>query len=323
MNVKKILETAIANNQTRFAFELLPPLKGAGLEGIYSAIDPLVEFDPAYINITFHRESIKETVDEMGNRDCHVVRRRPGTVGVSAAIHRRYGITTVPHLICGGLTKYDIEDALIDMDFLGIDNVLALQGDKSLNEKHFTAHPQGHAHAVDLVKQIDMMNRGIFVDGEAKILHNTRFSIGVAGYPERHFAAKSDKSDIDYLKAKIDAGADYIVTQMFFDNRHFFDFVERCTKAGINVPIIPGIKPLSTQRQLTLLPDTFSIEIPEKLQKKVLSAGEQSQAIRQIGIEWAIEQSLELKAAKVPVLHFYTMSNTSNIKEIASAIWTQ
>ncbi|MFI3281559.1 MAG: methylenetetrahydrofolate reductase [Rikenellaceae bacterium] len=321
MRVSELLDSAIAEGRTRFAFELLPPLKGAGLDGIYSAIDPLMEFDPAYINITFHREGIKETINELGASEWHVLRRRPGTVGVSAAIERKYGIPTVPHLICGGLSKYDIEDALIDMEFLGLENVLALQGDRSQNERVFMPHQQGHSHAIDLVRQIVDMNRGIFVDGEAKETHRTNFSIGVAGYPEKHFAAKSLESDIANLKAKVDAGAQYIVTQMFFDNAVYFDFVERCRAAGITVPIIPGLKPLSTIRQLTLLPATFSITIPEYLRVELQNFADDPQAIRQIGIEWAIAQSRELMAAKVPVLHYYTMSKTHDIEQIARSIF--
>ncbi len=321
MRVSQILDNATKEGKTRFAFELLPPLKGAGLEGIYASIDPLVKFDPAYINITFHREAIKESIDQSGNSSWHVVRRRPGTVGVSAAIKRRYDITTVPHLICGGLSRYDIEDALIDLDFLGIENVLALQGDRSQNERVFMPHREGHSHAVDLVRQIDEMNRGVFVDGEAKEIHKTDFSIGVAAYPEKHFAAKSLESDIAHLKAKVDAGAEYAVTQMFFDNSHYFAFVDACRKAGITVPIIPGLKPFSTLRQLTLLPETFSITIPDALRLEVEKQKDNPQAIREIGIEWAIAQSRELIAAKVPVLHFYTMSNTSNVEKIATSIF--
>ncbi len=321
MRVSDILSTAINEERTRFAFELLPPLKGAGLEGIYSAIDPLMEFDPAYINITFHRESIKETVSESGASDWHIVRRRPGTVGVSAAIQRKYGIPAVPHLICGGHSKYDLEDALIDMEFLGLENVLALQGDRSQNERVFMPHQQGHSHAVDLVRQISEMNSGNFIDSEACETHSTNFSIGVAGYPEKHFAAKSCESDLAHLKAKVDAGAQYIVTQMFFDNAKFFDFVARCRAEGINVPIIPGLKPLSTLRQLSVLPETFSIEIPEDLRCEVERFADNKAAVRQIGLEWTIAQSRELMAAKVPVLHYYTMSKTTNIEQIARAIF--
>ncbi len=321
MRVSQIINNAITEGRTRLAFELLPPLKGAGLEGIYSAIDPLVEFDPAYINITFHREGIKETVNEAGSSEWHILRRRPGTVGVSAAIERKYGITTVPHLICGGLSRYDIEDALIDMEFLGIENVLALQGDRSQNERVFMPHQQGHSHAIDLVRQIVDMNNGIFVDGEAKETHRTNFSIGVAGYPEKHFAAKSEQSDIAHLKAKVDAGAQYVVTQMFFDNAAYFAFVERCREAGITVPIIPGMKPLSSHRQLSILPETFSISIPDSLRQEVERFTQRPAAVRQIGLEWAIAQSRELIAAKVPVLHYYTMSKTDGIQQIARSIF--
>ncbi len=321
MRVVEILDKAIAEDRTHFAFELLPPLKGAGLEGIYSAIDPLMEFDPAYINITFHREGIKETINQMGASEWHVLRRRPGTVGVSATIERKYGIPTVPHLICGGLSKYDIEDALIDMDFLGLQNVLALQGDRSQNERIFMPHQQGHSHAIDLVRQVVDMNNGIFIDSEANETHRTNFSIGVAGYPEKHFAAKSIEGDIAHLKAKIDAGAEYIVTQMFFDNAAYFNFVDRCRAEGITVPIIPGIKPLSTLRQLSVLPETFSISIPEDLKEEVERFADNPQAVRQIGLEWTIAQSRELMAAKVPVLHYYTMSKTHNIEQIARSIF--
>ncbi len=321
MKVTDIINQAINEGRTRFAFELLPPLKGAGLDRVYEAIDPLMAFDPAYINITFHREGIKESMAEDGSIDWHVVRRRPGTVGVSAAIERRYGVPTVPHLICGGLSKYDTEDALIDMDFLGIENVLALQGDRSQNERHFMPHQQGHSHALGLVKQIEAMNRGEFIDSESQEVHHSNFSIGVAGYPEKHFAAKSLESDIAHLKAKIDAGAGYVVTQLFYDNSYFFKFVEKCREAGITAPIIPGLKPLSTARQLEILPETFSITMPEALVKEVEKHSEDAAAVRQIGVEWAIAQGRELIAAGVPVLHLYTMGRTTNIEQIARALF--
>lgn len=318
MNVTDIISRAIAEKTTRFAFELLPPLKGDGMGGVFAAIDPLMEFDPAYINVTFHREGIKQTELTGGGFEWHVVRRRPGTVGISAAIHKKYGVEVVPHLICGGLSKYDIEDALIDMDFLGLHNVLALRGDKSQNEKHFMPHPQGHAHAEELVRQIAAMNNGQFVDGEVEECHHSKFSIGVAGYPEVHFEARDLTSDIARLKAKVDAGAEYIVTQMFFDNRKYFDFVRRCREANIAVPVIPGIKPISTLRHLTILPETFSVELPEEL---VREAQTHPDSVRQVGIEWATAQARELKAAGVPVLHFYTMGRTDNIQKIAKAVF--
>lgn len=321
MNVTELLHDTLKRGATRFAFELLPPLKGDGMGGIFAAIDRLAEFDPAYINVTFHREGIKQTERPDGSVEWHVVRRRPGTVGISAAIRQRYGIETVPHLICGGLSKYDIEDALIDMDFLGLHNVLALRGDKSQNERFFVPHPQGHAHAVDLVRQIAAMNRGEFVDGEVEVCHHSKFSIGVAGYPETHADAPDAASDLRRLKEKTDAGAEYIVTQLFYDNACFFDFVRRCREIGITVPIIPGIKPISTLRQLTLLPETFGCRIPDDLKREILAHRDDKAAIRRIGTEWAIAQSRELKAAGVPVLHYYPMGKAENIIEIAKTIF--
>ena len=318
MNVVKIINDALAEGRTRFAFELLPPLKGEGKHGVYDAIDPLAEFDPAYINVTFHREGIKQSVRPDGGIDWHVVRRRPGTVGISAAIRRKYGVETVPHLICGGLSRYDIEDALIDMDFLGLHNVLALRGDKSKNEERFTPHPQGHAHAADLVRQIAAMNRGEFVDGEAEACHHSKFSIGVAGYPEAHFESPDAAADLMRLREKVEAGAEYVVTQMCFDNGRFFDFVRRCREAGITVPIIPGLKPLSTLRHLTVLPDVFGVSIPDALRRE---AEAHPAGVREVGIEWAAAQARELKAAGVPVIHFYTMGRTDNIRRIAQTVF--
>ena len=318
MNVLDIINTAIAEHRTRFAFELLPPLKGDGMGGVFAAIDRLIGFDPAYINVTFHREGIKQSVRPDGGIDWHVVRRRPGTVGISAAIQKKYGVEVVPHLICGGQSKYDIEDALIDLDFLGLHNVLALRGDKSQNEKFFMPHPQGHSHAVDLVRQIAAMNRGEFVDGEVEECHHSKFSIGVAGYPEVHAEARDITSDIAHLRAKVDAGAEYVITQMFFDNTKYFDFVRRCREAGITVPIIPGIKPLSTLRHLEILPETFGVKLPEELVREVKAHPD---GVREAGTEWAIAQSRELMAAGVPVLHYYTMSRTTNIQKIVKAIF--
>ena len=321
MNVLDIIRETSARETTRFSFELLPPLKGDGTRSVFTTIEALREFDPAFINVTFHRESIKETLTPDGHIEWHRMRRRPGTVGISAAIRDRFGIEVVPHLICGGLSRYDIEDALIDMDFLGLHNVLALRGDCGPNERHFMPHPQGHSHAIDLVRQIAAMNRGEFVDGEVEECHHSKFTIGVAGYPEVHAEARDITSDIVRLKAKIDAGAEYVVTQMFFDNRKYFDFVRRCREAGIDVPIIPGIKPLSTLRHLTLLPQTFGCRIPEELEREVLRHREDPKAIREVGTEWAVAQSRELKQAGVPVLHYYPMGKADNIIKIAKAIF--
>ena len=321
MNITDLIQGAVASRTTRFAFELLPPLKGDGTRSVFGAIDPLMDFNPAYINVTFHREALKEDIRPDGSREWHIMRRRPGTVGISAAIRRKYDVEVVPHLICGGWSKYDIEDSLIDMDFLGLHNVLALRGDCGPNERHFMPHPQGHSHAIDLVRQIAAMNRGEFVDGEVEECHHSKFSIGVAGYPEMHEEAASPEADIACLKAKVDAGAEYVVTQLFYDNARFFDYVRRCREASITVPIIPGIKPISTPKHLEILPRTFSVSLPEELVKAVRACGEDTQAAREVGIEWAIHQAKELKAAEVPIIHFYTMGRTDNIRKIARNVF--
>ena len=321
MNVLDTIKEAQTRRESRFAIELLPPLKGDGTQGVFSAVERILEFDPAYINITFHREGMKQTVRPDGRTEWHMVRRRPGTVGISAAIQQKYGIPTVPHLICGGLSQYDIEDALIDMDFLGIHNVLALRGDCTNNEKMFMPHPQGHAHAAELVRQIAGMNRGEFVDGEVEECHHSRFSIGVAGYPEQHFESPSPEDDLKYLKEKVDAGADYIVTQMFFDNAKFFDFERRCREAGIMVPIVAGLKPLVAKRQLSGLEKTFSIKIPDELKIEVEKCGDDTKKIREVGLEWTTMQVRGLKAAGVPIIHFYTMSKTADIARIAKKVF--
>ena len=321
MNVAELIQDALRTHTTRFAYELLPPLKGAGMEELSSNIDRLAPYDPAYITVTYHREVVKERRLADGTVERHIARRRPGTIGIASAIRQRYGVEVVPHLICGGHSRADIEDALIDMDFLGLNNVLALRGDAVAGEAAFQPHPEGYSHTVDLVRQIAAMNRGEFVDGEVDEGHHTRFSIAVAGYPEVHGEALSAESDLHYLKAKVDAGADYIITQLFFDNSRFFDFVERCRKAGIEVPIIPGIQPLATARQLTLLPQIFHCHIPEPWRREVEAHATDKAAVRQIGTEWAIAQSRELKAAGVPVLHYYSMGKADNVIAIARAIF--
>ncbi len=320
MKVIDIINQAAQNSAPRFTIELLPPLKGDGTQGVFSAIDTLVEYGPAYINVTFQREDEKLVEREDGLWERRVTRRRPGTVGISAAIMKRYGIETVPHLICGGLSRYDIEDALIDMDFLGIENVLALRGDSRRTERRFAPHPDGHAYADGLVRQIAAMNRGEFVDGEVENCHHSKFCIGVAGYPEKHSEAPNMATDIENLRRKIDAGAEYIVTQMCFDNQRIFEFIERCRAAGITVPIVPGLKPFTTKSQLTVLPQTFHVDLPEELVKAV-SQCKDNRAVKQVGIEWATMQARELKAAGLPVIHFYTMSRTDNVAEIVKNLF--
>lgn len=321
IQVIDLLNDAVRRGETLFGFELLPPLKGDGKSGIFKAIDNVIEYNPAYINITFHREGLKATQRPDGGYDYHVVRKRPGTVGIAASIQNKYDIPAVPHIICGGMSKYDIEDALIDMDFLGINNVLALRGDPRHYEKQFIPVPNGHSHAVDLIRQIRAMNRGEFIDGEADVCHHSKFCIGVAGYPEKHSTAESLESDIEYLKMKVDSGAEYVVTQMFFDNEKYFRYVELCREKGIDVPIIPGLKPLVNGRQIESLPETFSINIPEELRKAVEDCKGDKEKIRHVGLEWSIHQSKDLMAHGVPALHFYTMSRTESIAYIARHVF--
>lgn len=320
MKVIDIINSAVAKGETRFAFELLPPLKGETISSIYDTIDLLTEFKPAYINVTYHREDLNFIKHDDGRIERRIVRRRPGTVGISAAIMARYGVEVVPHLICGGCTKYDIENALIEMNFLGLHNVLALRGDKMKSEDRFNPTEYGYANANGVVTQISNMNNGLYIDNEIYNSHATDFCVGVAGYPEGHGEAANLDQDLKNLKTKVDAGADYIVTQMFFDNRKFFSFVERCRAAGITVPIIPGLKPLSTKGQLSILPDIFNITLPEELISAV-EACENNDQVRRVGVEWAVAQSRELKAAGVPVLHFYTMGRPDSMIQIAKQIF--
>jgi methylenetetrahydrofolate reductase (NADPH) len=317
MKITELL-SEVPQGRSRFGIELLPPLKGSGPDATFAAIDPLMELGLAYVNVTSHREEALYTERTDGLLERRVVRRRPGTVGISAAIRRRYSIPAVPHLICGGQSRYDLEDALIDLDLLGIDNVLALRGDNLRGEHLFTPHDGGHAHASDLAAQIAAMNRGEFIDGKGR--HNCDFCVGVAGYPEKHAQAPNMASDIAMLKAKVDAGADYIVTQMCFDNRRIFAFMDACRAAGITVPVIPGLKPLSTREQLSLLPQIFHVDLPEDLVSEALECRDNS-GVREVGTRWAAMQAKELKAAGVPVIHFYTMGRTDNMAAIAREVF--
>ena len=320
MNVVEIINEAIASGRTRFAFELLPPLKGDGMGGVFAAIDRLIGFDPAYINVTFHREALKEDIRPDGSREWHIMRRRPGTVGISAAIRRKYDVEVVPHLVCGGLDRHTIENILIDLNFLDIDNVMALRGDPAPGERFFTPTRGGHAYCSDLVRQISDMNRGVYLDELQQNPIPTHFCIGVAGYPEKHYESPNLSQDIRNLKRKVDAGADYIVTQLFFDNARFFDFVERCRAEGITVPIIPGLKPVSSLKHLEMLPRTFHIDMPEALTEELSRCRTDEQA-KEVGIEWSVGQAKELKAAGVPAIHFYTMSRSGNICEILKRVF--
>ena len=309
-----------ANGKPLFSFEILPPLKGQNIQSIFDSIDPLMEFKPPFIDVTYHREEYEFKELENGLLQKKVVKKRPGTVGICAGIQNKYEVDAIPHILCGGFTKEDTENLLIDLDFLGIDNVVALRGDAVKSEIYFKPEKEGHAYASELVTQISNLNKGIYLDEDLQNSTKTDFCIGVAGYPEKHMEAPSLDSDIHFVKQKIKNGADYIITQMFFDNKKFFDFVAKCRKSGITVPIIPGLKPIATKKQLNLIPHRFSVELPDDLIMEVVKAKD-NDAVRQIGIEWCTQQSKELVAAGIPVLHYYSMGKSENIRQIASQIF--
>lgn len=315
----KVTDHIQASDETLFSFEILPPLKGKSIQSIYDGIDPLMEFNPKFINVTYHREEYIYKERENGLLEKISMRKRPGTVGICAAIMNKYDVDAVPHLICGGFSREETENALIDLQFLGIDNVLALRGDSIKTESSFRPHKNGHEFAVDLIHQIEDMNQGNYIMDDIKMAP-TDFCIGAAGYPEKHFEAMNLSTDLINLKAKVDAGAEYIVTQMFFDNQKYFDFVNACRDIGITVPIIPGLKPIKSLNHISFLPKFFHIDYPESLSNELLKC-KTNDAVREVGIEWGIQQSKELKAAGVPCIHYYTMSNSSEVKAIASNIF--
>lgn len=314
----KVTEHIEKAKGTLFSFEVLPSLKGKDIQDLYNGIEPLMEFNPSFINVTYHREEFIFKKLNNGLHDKIAARKRPGTVSICAAIKYKYGVDTVPHLICGGFTRDETELALIDMQYLGMDNVLALRGDPVKGEGHFSPEKDGHAYASTLVKQISQMNSGHYIDDEIVEGIPTDFCIGVAGYPEKHFEAQNMKTDLRYLKEKVDAGAHYIVTQLFFDNQKFFRFVDNCRKAGITVPIIPGIKPITTLKHISFLPKTFHIDMPEPLADE-LEKCKSNQDVMKVGIEWGIEQTKELIKFGVPCVHFYTMGKSEAVKQIVKA----
>jgi methylenetetrahydrofolate reductase (NADPH) len=309
-----------SKGKSLFSFEILPPLKGQNIKSIFDGIDPLMEFDPQFIDVTYHREEYVYIEQENGLLEKRVVRKRPGTVGICAAIQNKYKVDAVPHILCGGFTKEDTENFLIDLDFLGIKNVLALRGDAVKSETYFKPEPNGNCFANNLVQQATDMNKGMYLDPVLENSHKTDFCVGVAGYPEKHMEAPSLEKDIEKLKAKVAAGAEYVVTQMFFNNRKFFEFVDKCRAQGITVPIIPGLKPIATKSQLSVLPYRFHVDMPDELIADVEKCKD-NREVRQVGVEWCISQSKELIAAGVPVLHYYSMGKSSNIQKIAAAIF--
>jgi methylenetetrahydrofolate reductase (NADPH) len=316
----KITEHIQNAESTLFSFEILPPLKGESIQSIFQAIDPLMEFKPPFIDVTYHREEYVFKDKGNGLLSRKSIRKRPGTVAICAAIQNRYEVDAVPHLICGGFSKDETEDALIDLHFLEIDNVLVLRGDPINSEYYFKPEPDGHAYASELLEQVMDMNRGKYLDDDLRNTTATNFCAGVAGYPEKHYEAPNMKSDLKWLKKKVELGAEYIVTQMFFDNEHYFKFVDDCRKMGINVPIIPGIKPIATQKQLSLLPHRFHIDIPEALAEEVQKC-KNNEEVKQVGVEWAIAQCKELMEKGAPVLHFYSMGRPDSIVQIARGVF--
>lgn len=308
-----------AKGETLFSFEIIPPVKGHNIKELYDNIDPLMEFKPPFIDVTTSREEYVY-IDRNGLLDKKLTRMRPGTVGICASIKHKYDVDTVPHVLCGGFTKEETEYLLVDCHYLGIDNIMALRGDAMKDEKYFEPSEGGHEYASDLVKQIADLNHGRYLHEVIETEDCADFCIGVAGYPEKHMEAPSLQTDLKWLKYKIELGAHYVVTQMFFDNQKYFDFVKAARDIGIDVPIIPGIKPIAIKKHLQLLPQVFRIDLPQDLIDAV-EACKDNKAVRQVGVEWAIEQSKALKAAGVPVLHYYSMGKSSNIKAIAEAVF--
>ncbi len=305
---------------TLVSFEILPPLKGKTITSIYDHLDPLMEFKPSWINVTYHRSETMFKKKTDGTFEKVDVRKRPGTVGICAAIMNHYNIDAVPHIICGGFTKRETEDALIDLQFLGIDNALILRGDAAKNESSFEPEPGGNKYAIDLLKQVGQLNQGIYLDEDILNGGKTDFCMGVAGYPEKHFESPNFEIDLIKTKEKVDAGAEYIMTQMFFNNQKFLEYVQACRDMGITVPIIPGLKPITNKKQLTILPRIFHVDIPTELSNAINKCKTDVEC-EQVGTEWLIQQSKELKAAGVPVLHYYTLGKPKVIKEVVSSVF--
>jgi methylenetetrahydrofolate reductase (NADPH) len=316
----KVIDHLKSASGTLFSIEILPPLKGKSIETLFNGIEPLLEFKPSFVDVTYHREEYVYKKRPGGFLEKVSIKKRPGTVGICAAIMNKYGIDAVPHIICGGFTKEETENALIDLNFLGIDNVLALQGDSIKTEPNFVPEQDGHAYANELVEQVVNLNNGVYLDEDLTNVKPTNFCIGVAGYPEKHIKAPNRKTDLRFLKKKVDAGAEYIVTQMFFDNKAYFRFVDECRAAGINVPIIPGLKPMTTKGQASVLPSLFHIDVPVDLYDAIEKCKD-NDAAAQVGVEWCIEQSKELVAANVPCLHYYTMGTSGSTKAVAEKIF--
>ena len=317
MNIKEILNSA--DGSRHFSFEVLPPLKGTGTERLFSTIEKFKEFNPAYINITTHHSEYVYREVEGGQYERLRLRRRPGTVAIAAAIQNKFGIPVIPHVICSGASAFDIEYELIDLQFLGIENLLLLRGDKAKEDSRFVPTPGGYSHTTELIEQVNRFNDGFFHDGTPIKNPSGKFGFGVACYPEKHEEAPNIEMDMEYLKQKQDLGADYAVTQLFYDNQKYFDFVERARAMGITMPIIPGLKPFAKLSQLTVVPKTFHCDLPQELAQEVLKCKTDDDA-RQLGIEWTTEQCRQLYAAGVHNIHFYTVSAVDSVREVAKRL---
>lgn len=311
---------AQAEDRTLVSFEILPPLKGGGMDAIFRILDPLMDFKPPFIDVTYHREEFLYVKRESGYYEKVSIRKRPGTVGICASIMHHYGVDAVPHLICGGFTREETENALIDLNFLKVQNVLALRGDSRRFEDRFNPEEGGHAFAIDLVRQISDMNHGRYLDENIRDGQKTDFCIGIAGYPEKHIEAPNMETDIQWTKAKIEAGAHFIVTQMFYDNRKYFDYVARCRAAGITVPIIPGLKPLTRMYQLNAIPRKFFVHFPEELIREA-SACKTDKALAELGVAWCVTQSRELRDHGMPCLHYYTMGDADTTRRVVEQLF--
>ena len=317
MKVTQHIENA--NGKPLFSFEILPPFKGQNIQSIFDSIDPLMEFNPPFIGVTYHREEYEYKELPNGLLQKKIVKKRPGTVGICAGIQNKYNVDAIPHILCGGFTKEDTENLLIDLNLLGIDNVLVLRGDAAKNEASFEPEPDGHKYAIDLQKQVVNLNSGIYLDDDIQNGGKTNFCIGTAGYPEKHFEAPNLEIDLQRLKEKVDAGADYIMTQMFFDNQKYFDYVKACRDMGITAPIIPGLKPITNKKQLSVLPRIFHVDIPTDLSNAISKCKTDAEC-EQVGTEWLIQQSKELKSFGVPVLHYYTLGKPKVIWDVVKAV---
>jgi methylenetetrahydrofolate reductase (NADPH) len=315
----KVIDHIHKATDTLISFEILPPLKGKSIQSIYDHLDPLMEFKPSFINVTYHRSEQVFKKKGDGSFDKVEVRKRPGTVGICAALMNHYQVDTVPHLICGGFNKRETEDALIDLNFLGVDNVLVLRGDAAKNETSFEPETNGNAYAIDLLRQVINLNSGIYQEEDIREGFRTDFCIGVAGYPEKHFEAPNLDTDMAFLKSKVEAGAEYIVTQMFFDNKKYFSYVQACRDAGITIPIIPGLKPIYNKKQLSVIPRTFHVDIPTDLSIEIMKCKSDAD-VEKVGKDWLIEQSRELRKEGVPVLHYYTLGKPRVIRDVVKEI---